>query len=193
MVDERTLAAFQQVGRDVTALGLAAPGTGNASIWTPEALLITREGARLDRLTDADISVVGRSTAPPAANPAQDILIHRAIYISAGGSTVLHVHPPHAVALSFSGSEYVPDDMRSRHRLDRVPVVSAIRNIVDAVARAIGDSPVVLVSGDGSYVRGGDLDECLVLTAALEAAARISWLRRTLPSHNGVPLTPPTV
>jgi ribulose-5-phosphate 4-epimerase/fuculose-1-phosphate aldolase len=39
---------------------------------------------------------------------------------------------------------------------------------------------ITIVAGHGTYARGGDFDECLRLTAALEASARIAWLHAAL-------------
>ena len=177
---DRFLAEFRAVGRELTAAGLAFSGAGNASVWTAEAVLVTREGAFLERLTASDLCAIGRTTAPPGADPALDTPIHRAIYMATRARAVLHAHPPHAVALSFGRYELLPDDLEGRHLLGRVPVVSPRRNIVEVVARASEQSPVVLVAGHGSYARGADLWECLRWTAALEASARIMWLREAL-------------
>lgn len=174
------LAVFQAVGTDLVVAGLAPPGTGNASVWTPDAVVITREGAHLGRLVAADLCAVGRTTLPPAADPALDTPIHRAVYVATGAKAILHAHPPHAVALSFGRHELVPDDLEGAHLLGRVPVVSPRRNIVEVVANAIERSPVVVVAGHGSYARGASLAECLRWTAALEASARITWLRAAL-------------
>ena len=174
------LRAFQEVGRDLTDAGLAFPGAGNASIWTPEAVVITREGASLGRLEASDLCRIGRTTEPPAATPAQDTPIHRAAYVATGAGAVLHAHPPYATALSFETEELAPADLEGQHRLGRVPVVSPRRSVVDLVASALERRSIVIVAGHGSYARGADLQECLSWTAALEASARILWLRRAL-------------
>lgn len=173
---------FQDVGQAVTRAGFAFPGAGNASVWTPEALIVTREGAALDRLTAADLATISRITEPPDAAPALDAPIHRAIYVATGATAVLHAHPPHAIALSlsFNRHELVPEDLEGAHLLGRVPVVSPRRNVVEVVAGALETSAVVLVAGHGTYARGADLWECLRWTAALEASAHILWLRATL-------------
>ena len=178
---EAVIEVFQDVGRGMTALGFAFPGAGNASVWTPRAVLITREGAVMDRLSTADLCAVGRTTMPPVANPALDTPIHRAAYVATGAKAVLHAHPPHAVALSFDRFEFVPDDLEGGHLLGKVPVVSPRRSIVEVVVGGLEKSPIVIVAGHGTYARGADLHECLRWTAALEASARIAWLRAALP------------
>lgn len=187
--------SFRSAGRALTEADLAPPGQGALSVWTPEALLITREGALLGSLTDADLTEIPRTTAPPAATPALDTPIHRAVYVATGAKAILHAHPPHAVALSFEGQSFVPEDHEGRHELGTVPIVSARRNIVDAVAAALERSSIVLVAGHGSYARGADFAECLRWTGILEASARLIWLRAAMgrasgPGRNGAGAAP---
>ena len=177
---ERLLADFQCAGDDLVRLGLVAPGAGNLSVWTPEGVVITREGAPLHRLTATDLCLISRTTEPPVATPSLDTPIHRAIYVSSGGRTVVHAHPRHAVALSFGQRRFLPADLEGGHLLGEVPVVSPRRSVVDVIAEASGRSPVVLVEGHGSYVRAATLEEAVYLTAMLEESARIVWLRRAL-------------
>ncbi len=175
------LTLFRAVGAELTATGLVHPGAGTLSVWTPEAVIITAEGARLNGLSEADLSPIARSTVPPTRHPALDAPIHRAIYVATGARAVVHAHPPYTVALSFDRAELVPLDVEGAHALGRVPVVSARRNVVEAVATALTQSPVAVVAGHGTYARGADLWECVRWTATLEASARILWLRRAPP------------
>ena len=181
MTPDQILETLQESGRALAAAGLVFPGAGNASVWTPEAVIITREGAALDRLSPADLCRIGRTTEPPVAPPALDTPIHRAVYVTTGAKAVLHAHPPHTVALSFDRHEFLPDDLEGQHLLGRVPVVSPRRNIVEVVATALERALVVAVAGHGTYARGAELWECLRWTAALEASARIAWLHAAIP------------
>jgi L-fuculose-phosphate aldolase len=175
------LPAFRQAGEDLVAGGLVVPGGGNLSVWTPDGVLITREGAPLHRLEPADLALIARVTEPPAATPSMDTPIHRAIYVSAGAKAVVHAHPRHAVTLSFKQAAFDPPDLEGGHLLGRVPVVSPRRNVVQLVAEAMAAAPVVIVEGHGSYARAATLAEAVRLTAALEESAHIAWLRRALP------------
>jgi L-fuculose-phosphate aldolase len=166
---------------ELAAAGLSHAGSGNLSIWTPDAVIITREGAILNRLTAADLTEITRTTRPPGADPALDTPIHRAIYVTSGAKAIIHAHPPHAVALSMDRREFVPLDLEAMHQIGRVPVITQRRSIVDAIAASLEEHVITLVAGHGSYARGADLWECLRLTAALEASARLAWLRAALP------------
>ena len=177
-MSEDVLAAFRQAGEDLFRAGLVVPGSGNISIWTPDGVIITREGAALHRLGADDLCLIARSTEPPVATPSLDTPIHRAIYVSAGGGAIVHAHPSHAVALSFKATSFEPPDLEGGHLLGHVPVVSPKRSVVDVVSQASGRSPVVLVEGHGCYARGATLAEAVHLAAMLEESARIAWLLR---------------
>lgn len=188
---DQALDMFRSVGCDLATAGLVHSGAGNMSVWTPEAVIITREGAALNRLGEGDLCRVGRTTMPPIAPPALDTPIHRAIYTASGARAIVHAHPPHVVALSLGMREFFPDDLEGQHLLGRVKVVSPRRNIVDVVATALEDHMITIVAGHGAYARGTDLWECLRLTAALEASAHIAWLRATLRVAAMLPVAPP--
>jgi L-fuculose-phosphate aldolase len=181
MTDAALVAQFRRAGEDLARAGLVHAGAGNLSVWTPEGIIITREAASLDRITEADLCLIGRTTMPPRATPALDTPIHRAAYTTTGAKAILHAHPPHTIALSFDRHEFLPDDLEGAHLLGRVKVVSPRRNVVGVVAEALEESLITIVAGHGTYARGADFDECLRLTATLEASARIAWLRSTPP------------
>ena len=170
------LETFQQAGEDLFRCGLVVPGSGNLSVWTPDGVVITREGAALHRLRPDDLCLIARSTEPPVATPSLDTPIHRGIYVSAGGRAIVHAHPRHAVALSFKATLFEPADLEGRHLLDRVPIVSPKRSVVDVVSQASASSPVVLVEGHGCYARGASLQETVHLATMFEESARIAWL-----------------
>ena len=177
---EHLLADFQRAGDDLLRTALVPPGAGNLSVWTPEGVVITREGALLHRLTATDLCLISRTTEPPVATPSLDTPIHRAIYVSSGGRAVVHAHPRYAITLSFGERRFLPADLEGGHLLGEVPVVSPKRSVVDVIAEASGRSSVVLVEGHGSYARAATLEEAVHLTAMLEESAQIVWLRRAL-------------
>jgi L-fuculose-phosphate aldolase len=171
-----TLSAFQRAGDDLFRCGLVVPGSGNLSVWTPSGVLITREGAALHRLTDADLCLIARNTEPPVATPSRDTPIHRAIYVTTGGRAVAHARPPHLIAFSYGKTAFEPPDLDGSHLFAHVPIVSPKRSVVDLVAQASATCPVVIVEGHGTYARGVTLEEAVHLTAMLEVSARVAWL-----------------
>lgn len=184
------LASFRQAGEDLWQGGLIAPGGGNLSIWTPEGVLITREEAVLHRLEEADLCLIARATDPPAAAPSLDTPIHRGIYVTAGGKAIVHAAPAHALALTFGRSFFAPPDVEGGHLLGRVPVVSPKRSVIDVIAGALVNAPIVIVEGHGSYARGATLAEAVRLSAVLEASARLAWLRAVIEQRAPSALVP---
>ena len=175
--------AARAVGRALQAAGLVYPGAGALSVWTPEGVFITREGALLDDLNEADWRLIGRTTEASLdpGYPALDTPIHRAIFVATGSKAIVHAHPPYVTAWSLDHSALTPADLDGRHLFRDVSIVQSRRSVVDIITAAMERSRAVIVAGHGSYVRGADLGECLRLTAALEASARLLWLRASLP------------
>lgn len=176
-MNDDLLTQFQRAGDDLMRAGLVTPGIGNLSIWKPEGIVITREGAALHRLAHRDLIQVGRSTEPPTAVPSRDIVIHRAIYVSVQARAVVFARPRHAIAITEEQAQFVPPDLDGAHLLGTVPVVSPKRSVVQLLAEAITRAPVVVVHGHGCYVRADSLEEAVSLACALESSAAIAWLR----------------
>lgn len=177
---ETLLPQFQLAGAELRAAGMVSSHGGNLSVWTPDGVLITREGAMLGRLSATDLCLIGRTTLPPHADPALDTPIHRATYVMSDGRALVHAHPPHAVALAFGANELLPVDTEGRHTLHRVPVLMHARDIVREVGGALMEHVAVLVRGHGCYTRGADLLEALRHATQLEESARLLFLHRQL-------------
>jgi len=174
------LPQFQVVGAELRAAGLIASHGGNLSVWIPDGVIITREGAMLGRLSTADLCLIGRTTQATPVVPALDTPIHRTVYVLAGGHAIVHAHPAYAVALSLACDELIPLDNDGRHLLQRVSVLPHARDIPTGVGEALATHPVVLVRGHGCYARGATLEEALQYTTQLEESARLLYLARSL-------------
>jgi L-fuculose-phosphate aldolase len=175
-VPEGALRELQQVGRMLWEAGLVSSHGGNLSLRLPDgAVVITAHGAMLGRLEADSLVVLGREG---GRQPSSDTDIHRAIYDATAAGAVAHAHPRHAIALSLLGEgDLEPLDLEGRHYLGkRVPVVQGREH----VAEALGDFPIVVVRGHGSYARGRDLREALLYTSVLEESAHVLWLLRSL-------------
>jgi len=178
------LGQFQSTGRDLFNLGLVASSTGNLSVRLRERIIITRSNVGLNCLEEPDLIETGlkrNDRATPLAS--RDLLIHRAIYQATRASSVVHAHPPHAIALSLTAREIVPSDSEGNVTIGTVPVLGQdIRPdaLAEEIARALGEHRVVMVSGHGSYAAGQLLEEALSYTTMLEASACINCLLRSL-------------
>ncbi len=169
---ETMLPQFRAAGEWLEAEGLVTPGAGNMSMWTPDGVLITREGAALGGLNERDLCLVGRTTRPPAVNPSLDTPIHRVVYILGGGRALIHARPPAVLAVAANARELIPGDGEGKRLFGRVPVLAQMRDIVRQVAEALAERTAVIVRGHGCYVRGADLAEALHHVELLEASAR---------------------
>ncbi len=173
---------FLLVGRDLHERGLVTSHGGNLSVKRGDRLFITRRGAMLGHLEREDLVVLPLAEEfHPRAS--RELPLHRAVYRSTRARALVHAHPPHAVALSFSLDWIEPVDAEGALALPRVPVVEVERpvgsqEVAQAVAVTLADFPVVVVRGHGSFARGWDLLEAYHYTSVLEASARVLWLLR---------------
>lgn len=94
------LAAFRSAGRVLVSLGLVRGSEGNLSVSDGERLVITRTGARLDRLEDGDLLAGPLGRVPDGAS--SDLEIHLGMYRERGPGAVAHAHPPGSVPEGWS-------------------------------------------------------------------------------------------
>ena len=176
---------FQTVGRDLFARGLVSSNSGNLSIRLGEQIIITRRGSMLNCLSENDLIETGISknsrTTPLAST---DLLIHRAIYRETQALAIVHAHPPHAVALSITEKEIVPN-VEDFSLIGTVPVVGWSEELQkecldDIVARALQQHHIIMVHNHGSFAVGQLLDEAYNLTTAFEEMCHVLCLLRSL-------------
>ncbi len=173
---------FQTVGRELFLRGLVSSHGGNLSVREGEKLRITRHGAKLGLLTNADLVETGLTGNDEAVKIAStELEVHRAIYLATSARAIVHTHPPHVVALSFDRSEIVFLDMEGVYYLPVVPVIG--RELVmkhgafaSEIAEGLINSKAVVVYGHGSFVAGQTLEEAYQLTTTLEQSCHILWL-----------------
>ncbi len=82
---------FRSAGRTLFSLGLVKEAEGNLSTFDGGMLRITRTGARLDRLEDADVVTGGMEREVLSAST--DLEVHRRLYRERGPGAVVHAHP----------------------------------------------------------------------------------------------------
>ena len=86
------LSEFQIAGKTLFYLGLVKEAEGNLSTVDGDRLRITRAGARLHELAEAD--VVEGSLRAPAPNSSSDLALHLRLYGETRARAVAHAHPP---------------------------------------------------------------------------------------------------
>ena len=180
------LSQFQSVGRDLFTRGLVSSNSGNLSIRLGERMIITRRGSRLGCLEENDLIETGiskndRST--PLAST--ELAVHRAIYLATPALAIVHAHPPHAVALSLTETEIVPNDTEGLSIASQVPVLGWHMEVkpgglADIIAQALKQCRVVMVHGHGSFAIGQLLEEAHNCTTTLEESCRVICLLKSL-------------
>ncbi|NNH69036.1 S-methyl-5-thioribose-1-phosphate isomerase [Nocardia uniformis] len=190
-------------GRDIAAIarGLYAkgwmPGTaGNISVREGHIAIVTASGMSKGELTENDMVLVRVADSAPIAaarrKPSAETTIHTAVYRAAASAAVVHVHPPHATALSvgatdvtvrFSGFELIKGlGGNSPHTID-IPV---FRNHADVptigtdIERYLTDHPdappVLFIAGHGITAWGETLAQARDRAECLEALCELVTL-----------------
>ena len=180
------LSQFQTVGRDLFSRGLVSSHNGSLSIRLGEKLIITRRGCRLSCLEEHDLIETGinkndRST--PLAST--DLSVHRAIYQLTPALAIVHAHPPHAIALSLTDTEIVPNCAEGLATVGQVPVLGwhmdvSLKKLVDIIPQGLKQQRIVMVHGHGSFAIGQLLEEAYNYTTALEESSQVICLLKSL-------------
>ena len=179
------LSQFQTVGQDLFTRGLVSSNSGNLSIRMGDRIIITRRGSRLNCLNENDLIETGitknnRST--PLAS--SELPVHRAIYRETQALAIVHAHPPHAVALSLTETQIVPN-VEGLSVMGTVPVIGWNREIkagglADLIAQSLKRHRIIAVHGHGSFAIGQLLEEAYNFTTALEQSCQVLCLLRSL-------------
>jgi L-fuculose-phosphate aldolase len=180
------ISQFQTVGRDLCARGLVSSHSGNLSIRLGECLCITHRSSMLGCLEEHDLietKINKNDRFTPLAST--ELAVHRAIYKRTSASAVVHAHPAHAVALSFSEQEIIPSDIEGNLLLSIVPVLDCVTtaksgSCAEEIAEALVTHKIVLVRGHGSFAAGQLLEEAYLYTTTLEESCRLIYLLKAL-------------
>jgi L-fuculose-phosphate aldolase len=138
------LQQFQAIGHELTTRGLVSSHNGNLSIRLQDRLIITRRGCRLSSLEENDLIETGifkNDRFTPLAST--ELPVHRAIYQATTASAIIHCHPPHAVALSLTETEIVPNCAEGLQMIGKVPVVGWNTEVVPGAWRCISEALIV--------------------------------------------------
>lgn len=179
------LSQFQSVGRDLFTRGLVSSSSGNLSMRMGDRIIITRRGSMLNSLNEHDLVETGvtrNNRATPLASV--ELPVHRAIYQKTQALAIVHTHPPHAVALSLTEKEIVPNNFEGIYYLGRVPVVGwgteiKAGGLADVIAEALTRHKIVMVYGHGSFAIGQLMEEAYNLTTAFEEACHVLCLLKS--------------
>lgn len=158
------------------------PFSGNLSWQKKKGFWITRTGVMKNRLERRDF-ILCTSHIPPEASV--EAIVHRAIYEKTDARTIIHSHPPYAIALSFTRKNIEPEDTEGKYFTPRIPVL-ALKNPVGSqesastVSTILQNYPCVLLQGHGLFAKGGTLREAFKIVCVSESVCKIIHLKKSL-------------
>ncbi len=171
-----------QSSRILGAAGLDDFIWGHSSVRDPEGrgAWIKRSGIGLSEITPGDVQLVSRDGEVLEGTGDRHIEypIHTEIYAArADVGGVVHIHPPHAVALAASGVELRPVSHQATLFTPPSPprytdTTDLIRSpeLGAGVARALGDRNAVFLVNHGIVAVGSDVQTATITALLLEEA-----------------------
>ncbi len=180
------LSQFQSVGHDLFSRGLVSSNSGNLSIRLGDRMTITRRSSGLGCLQEHDLIETGitkNDRLTPLASI--ELAVHRAIYRETPALAIVHAHPPHAVALSLTETEIVPNCVEGKSVVSRIPVLGWNMEVkpgglADIIAQVLKQNQIVMVRGHGSFAIGQLLEEAHNYTTTLEENCQVICLLKSL-------------
>ncbi len=180
------LSQFQNVGQELFTRGLVSSNSGNLSIRMGDRMTITRRGCKLGCLQEHDLIETGitrNDRLTPLAST--ELAVHRAIYRETPALAIVHAHPPHAIALSLTEREIVPNCVEGKSVVGQIPVLGWNMEVkpgglADIIAQALKQYRVVMVRGHGSFAIGQLLEEAHNYTTTLEENCQVICLLKSL-------------
>ena len=118
---------------------------------------------------------------------------HKSIYQALPEVTsVVHAHPPHVMALAFSGVMFdvpsVPEAVVSLGApIKTLPLLLKSEDIMLSVQEALSASHVFIVEGNGAFAVGDDSLSAYLRLELLEHVAKIYWLHLQLGERKALP------
>jgi L-fuculose-phosphate aldolase len=120
-------------------------------------------------------------------DPVEEVVIHTSIYRAREEvNSVLHLHPPAAVALASTDSTLLPISIRAAYFAEGIPVLERGPGIIDSqeiaaeMVRLLGQRNALIHRGHGIVTVGRNLEEACVLGMYLEGAARNQIMAKQL-------------
>jgi L-fuculose-phosphate aldolase len=164
---------FGRIGRRLITEALLSANFGNMSLRSGDGFYITRTGSYLD-IPGEPVYVPLEGPLPEL--PSSEYRVHRQIYKTTSHRAVVHAHPPHAVAFSFSIAPIIPVDTEGVMFCPFIPVVEGkpgSEELAVNVAKGLLSSGVVVARGHGTFAGGNNLDEAYIRTSLAEHSCRI--------------------
>lgn len=185
-MDSKVLKSFKAIGKDLFSHGLVSSYSGNISIRDGSCMVITCKGSRLGSLVEDDLVKTDIEKEDEASELASvEHPVHRSIYQKVGAKAIVHAHLPHAIALSMSEREIIPEGGDSLSEIGKVPIIGRDKDtrpgcLAEEISETLKEYKIVMVYGHGSFAIGDTLEEAYSYTTALEECCQVAWLVKTL-------------
>ena len=185
------LEQFQVFGRDLFLRGLTSSHGGNMSVRLGDRVLITRTGAMLGHLEEKDLIETSLEDLDSSVMLASsELLVHRAIYKNTSALAIVHVHPPHAIALSMiEQDEIIPIDNEGSYVFHKIPIIqteltTGSKEVAKLASARLRDYRLIMLRGHGCFSIGAVLEEAFQWCSSLEETCRVLCYTRWL--QNGL-------
>lgn len=177
------LAQLSATGAAAVERRLVQASGGNLSVRVPgeDRFLVTRTGAWLDRLGEADFSLVGLSgELLEGPEPSSEHRVHLRVYERRPDvGAIVHLHQQMTVLVDAMGLEILPLTLDQAHYLRAIHRVGFFPNasweLGDAVGEAVVGSNAVVLAHHGSVTLGDTVDMAFRRALNLEEAAAATF------------------
>ena len=158
--------------------GLAWGSSGNISMKSGAGILISRAGTFFSQMKRDQFVLATPAQIPHDAS--SQAAFHLALHASVDGRYVVCIHPPNCVAASLLAVDYfMPADEEGKHYFGKIPIADTgdadEPNRASLCVKAMQESRLVLLKGEGLLIWGDDLAEIIRLACAAEFSASV-WL-----------------
>lgn len=200
-------AEIAEIARGLYASGWMPGTAGNISVRQGDTALVTASGLSKGELTASDMVTVAVVDSKPVdasgRRPSAETTIHTAVYRTRGADAVVHVHPPHATAVSittagsgvttarFAGYELIKGLGSARPDVIDIPVFpnhADVPQIGADIEKYLTEHPeappVLFIAGHGITAWGPSLAQARDRAECLEAMCQLS----TLTGHREIPV-----
>ena len=173
---DRACAELREYGRLCVERRLVAGSAGNISLRLDEQeFVISRRGARLDRLEPGDLvrCALDGETWVGDVRPSTETPMHRAIYqVQPEAQAILHTSPFYTTLVACSDIELrvdlTPEGMAYLNNVGRVPYLHPGTVELAQAARREAVHNVIILDNHGLLVWSRTLDEALLVSEMME-------------------------
>jgi L-fuculose-phosphate aldolase len=174
---------IKKIGEKLFQRGLNNSHSGNISVRINERICISKTGSSLDMLGKDDVVEVGLNPDKEMdKNASMELLVHRAIYdVNEKVWSVVHAHPPYAVALAHKKKKIIPYDQEGQYYLKEIPVIRAkqtlgSKEIAEQIGSYVKDYKAVIIEKHGVFTWGETLEDAYHYMTVVESVCKINYL-----------------